>query len=148
MSFYDEMRAIADELRNIASPSELDQIRHQVTIRTRTWSGGARGLGTSSDSDFALPQKFRVDLMKVAEISTSGGLYEVGDVVVRHITPNVGTDSIGFTKAQLKPSVTSNAVELIYVISGPHAGTYRLVELRTWKNYSWELVLRRDTAQP
>lgn len=148
MSLHDDLLAVVDEVRNILSPSELDQIRHQVTIRTRTWSGGAKGLGTKSDSDLVLPQKFRVDRIHAAEVASSGGQYEMGDVKVLHITPADSTHSVGFTTAQLKPPITTDAVERIYLLTGEHGGEYALVELQNFKNYGWTLVLRRRDTTP
>ena len=148
MSFHDEMLAVVDEVRNILGPDDLDWTRHQLTVRTRTWSGGAKGLGTTSDSDLVLPQKFRVDRISAAEVASSGGQYEMGDVKVLHITPADATHSVGFTVDQLKPPITTDAVERIYLLVGPHGGEYGLVELQSFKNISWALILRRRTTTP
>ena len=148
MSLHDDLLAVVDEVRNVLSPTELDQIRHQVTIRTRTWSGGAKGIGTATDVDLVLPQKFRVDPMTIADVSGSGGNYEIGDIQVRHITPTNADHTVGFTPEQLDPTITTDAQEVLYVVTGPHAGEYALQDLRNFKNYSWTLVLRRRNTTP
>lgn len=147
MSFRDEILALVDNVRNIFLPSQLDLSPHQLTVRVRTWSGGVKGLGVASDSDTALPQKLKVMPLKAEEISSSGGIYEIGDIKVSRITPANVAHTTGLTVAQLKPTITTNNKERIYVLAGPHAGEYSLVELNNFKNFSWWLILRRR-SQP
>lgn len=109
-------------------------------------------LSAVSDSDLVLPQQYRIRQISQREIADSGGRYENGDVIVEHITPYDGV-SVGFTVAQLKPRVTSDAVERIYIISsddpaGGHTGEYDLRELRSWRALSFDLVLKRRENTP
>jgi hypothetical protein len=109
-------------------------------------------LDAVTDSDLVLPMNYRIRQLDQREIAQSGGTYENGDIIVEHITPFDGV-SVGYTVQQLKPTVTSNAVEVIYLITtddpaGGHTGQYRLRELRSWKAFSFDLVLYRRQDQP
>ncbi len=145
MSFRLGILAAVDAARSLAGPSGLDIRTNRVTVRTRTWSGGRLKLGTATDSDLELSPHFPVRYLSSHEVSSSAGEYEVGDIFVNHITPSNGA-GVGFTPAQLKPVVTANNVEIIYLITGEHAGEYGLVELRTYRPFTYQLVLRRRTV--
>ncbi len=158
MTLRNDLKAVADIVRGIAGPSILDQRPAQLTRRLRTWSGGFRGADAVpaqpqfTDVDLVIDQKFRIRQLSTREIANSGGQYEMGDIIVDHITPDF-TDPItsaagGYTEAQLKPTQTENGVELYYVVTGQHAGEYQCVELRSWRAYSYALVLRRRLTTP
>ena len=73
--------------------------------------------------------------------------YYVGDVIVDHITPSDGT--IGWTPQQLKPPITQgDKQERIYLLVGPHGGEYALVEIRTFRPFTYQLILRRRHTTP
>ncbi len=142
MSFRTSLLAVADAARTISGPTGLDIRTNQLTIRTRTWSGTYLHDGTSTDVDLVLPARYPVRRISAAEIASSGGEYEMGDIAVAHITPYDGV-SVGYTQAQLNPTVTSDNVEIRYVITGSHAGDYGLVECQTYRPFSYRLILRR-----
>ncbi len=139
--------AMIDAARSIAGPDGLDLRTNFLTIRTRTWSGSVIGDGTPTDSDLVLPKHYPVRYVTAAEIAVSGGQYEIGDIAVNHITPSNGA-GVGFTPTQLKPLVTEDNVELIYLITGAHAGEYVIRTLETYRPFSYRLVLSRSTATP
>lgn len=116
--------------------------RNQVTIRTRTWTGPSLHQGTSSDSDLQLPQQYPVRPLTQQEVDGSGGQFETGDILIDHITPSDGMGN-GWTTAQLAPQAASDNVEIIYVITGDHAGEYSLVAIKTFRSFTNQLVLRR-----
>lgn len=146
MSFLDDARKLADQARAYAS--DLTGIRtNSLTIRTRTWSGERLRQGDPTDVDLVLPARYPIRYLTSQEIFSADGRYETGDVLVRHITPSDGAGT-GYTPAQLNPTVTSNNVEIIYLLVGEHAGEYTLIECRTFKPFSYELVLRRRTTSP
>ncbi len=147
MSFRIGLLAVVDAARKIAGPAGLDIRTNQLTIRTRTWSGSILSQGTSSDSDLILPAIYPIRYVTAAEINMSGGQYEVGDIAVNHITPSNGA-GVGYTRAQLKPVVTTDNVELLYVITGEHAGEYIVKTLETYRPFSYRLVLSRSTETP
>lgn len=135
---------IAERARAFAS--NLTQIRtNQVTIRTRTWSGAKVRYGTSSDSDLVLPARYPVRDVSTMNTFTSGGFYELEDLLVDHITPFDG-GSVGYTPEQLHPVVTTDNVEVIYILSGPDAGHYSCVSLITTRPFTYQLVLRKYRA--
>ena len=147
MSFRTDLYELVDSVRSIAGPDVFDDTINQLTIRTRTWSGPRVGMGTSSDSDLVLPAYYPISLLESQRISSSAGLYEQGDILVDHITPSNGA-GVGYTEEQLAPTVSSDNVEVLYLISGDslgngHPGEYRCVECRTYEAFSSQLVLRR-----
>jgi hypothetical protein len=147
MSFRTDFYPLLDELRSLAGPSEFDIRLNQLTIRTRTWSGTIVGEGTSTDSDLVLPAHYPVRFMTAQEISSAAGEYEVSDLLVDHITPFDGV-SVGYTKDQLRPQPTSDNVEIIYILTGSHAGDYHCMEIRNYKAFTTQLVLRRRGETP
>lgn len=105
-----------------------------------------------ADVDLVLPQQYRIRQLATNEIVQSGGRYEMGDVIMEHITPWDGI-SVGFTVAQLKPPAKSNSVQIIYIVTsddvaGGHTGEYELRELRSWRPFSFDLVLKRRETTP
>lgn len=147
MSFRISMLPIVDSVRRIAGPDAFDIRLNQVTVRTRTWSGNVVGLGVSSDSDLVLPQRYPVREVTAQDISSSAGKYEVGDVLVDHITPSNGA-GVGFSRDQLDPVVTTDNVEIIHLLTGTHAGEYHLIDLRNYRSFTTQMVLRRRGTTP
>lgn len=147
MSFRTNLLATIDSIRAISGPSRFDIRTNALTIRTRTWSGTSIGDGTATDVDLVLPAIYPIRLVRASEVTSAAGRYELGDLIVRHITPSDG-NGVGYTPAQLKPVITTNNVEVIYLIVGAHAGEYSLVECRTYRPFSYELVLRRSASTP
>lgn len=147
MSFRLALLQLVEAARSISGPAGLDIRTNQLTIRKRTWSGARVRQGTSTDVDLVLPAHYPIRLVSEQELNSAAGQYEMGDILVDHITPSDG-DGVGYTPADLHPTVTTNNVELIYVINGAHAGEYSFVELRTFRPFTYQLVLRRSTRTP
>ncbi len=147
MSFRINLLEMVDRARSIAGPLGLDIRTNVLTIRTRTWSGSVLGEGSPSDSDLVLNPWYPIRYVTAAEIDVSGGQYEIGDISVNHITPSNGA-GVGYTPTQLKPLVTADNVELIYLITGAHGGEYVIKTLETYRPFSYRLVLSRSTATP
>src|SRR5258707_15075194 len=139
MTLRDNLRTVAEHVRSISGPAKLDQRASRLTIRSRVWSGGLKGSGTATDTDLAINQYYPIRQITTREIASSGGKFEEGDLIIRHITPYNGT--VGYTESQLKPVVTSMGTEIIYVITGQHSGNYAEIELQSVRNYSYNLVL-------
>jgi len=138
---------MVDRARSIAGPTGLDIRTNTLTIRTRTWSGSSLGEGTATDSDLVLAPHYPIRYITAAEVLSSGGQYEIGDLAVNHITPSNGA-GVGYTPAQLKPVVLTDNVEVIYLIVGAHGGEYVLKTLETYRPFSFRLVLSRSTVTP
>ncbi len=153
---------MVDELRDLRSPSELDQETTQITIRTRTWSEGRRDKGKPHDVDVVLPQRYKVVEMATREIAGSGGRYSAGDLKV-HVTPQYDTGQVGsafetggFTVAQLAPQPKKNGIEIFYVLCGTLTagvragvnGLYRRIDVMSHRAYRTSLILRRVNTTP
>lgn len=147
MSFRLSLLAMIDAARSIAGPTGLDIRTNTLTIRTRTWSGTQLGEGTATDSDLVLAAHYPIRYITAAEINSSGGQYEIGDIAVNHITPFNGVNA-GYTPAQLKPVITVDNVELIYLVVGSHGGEYVIKTLEAYRPFSYRLVLSRSTVTP
>ncbi len=145
MSLRTSLLPVVEACRAIAGSTGLDIRTSQLTIRTRTWSGGRAGSGISTDSDLALPQRYKVSHLTAREVASSGGRYEMEDVRVGPITPAGG--GVGYTVDQLKPA-GADGVEILYVLSGAVAGEYAIVHLHTERPFRYEIVLRRRRRTP
>lgn len=146
-AFRNNLLAIAEKARSIAGPLGLDIRTNRLVIRTRTWSGDVVHQGTPTDSDLVLPGHYPIRYVAAAEVASSGGTYEIGDISVNHITPSNGA-GVGYTPTQLKPPITEDNVELIYLVIGEHGGEYVLRTLETYRPFSYRLVLSRSTVTP
>ena len=154
-SFRQDMLGVAADLRTLTGPDPGFDVRpYQLTIRTRIWSGGLRGKGNYVDTNFVVPQIVKMRRLKQEEIANSGGKYEMGDILFEPFTPAYPANALtgqpagGFTEAQLAPRATANGTEIIYIVTGQHAGEYSLIELRSDKSFRFGLVLRRSRTSP
>lgn len=105
-----------------------------------------------TDVDLVLPRHYRIRQVSSQEIASTGGRYEAGDLIVEHITPSDGMGN-GFTPLQLKPRPATNATEVIYLITSSLDtdgidGEYSLRELRSWRPFTFDLVLKRTERTP
>ena len=94
------------------------------------------------------------------EVTESGGLYELGDVVCGPITPRyTAPDGSlgGFVEAQIAPAQFGSGVpagtEIVYRLAQQSGATgiegdYELVRFRRDKTLRFELVLRRRLDTP
>jgi hypothetical protein len=146
MSLRTELLPVVDDLRGLAGPDGFDVRTSQLTIRTRSWSGGKRGIGPKTDSDFPLPQKYKIRELTMREVAGSGGHFEMEDVRVGPITP-LDVDGGGYTIEQLAPDGRTG-IETIYVISGDLSGEYTRIDFDRTKPFSWYLTLRRRRTTP
>lgn len=140
---------VADILRSLTGPNTFDVRPTQLTIRTRTYIGGRRSSqGAHIDTDLVIPAIYKVRQIKTNEVAQSGGLFEMGDVVVGPITPK--GDTLGWTEAQLQPKSTSDGVDYIYILTGNagHAGEYSRVHFESTRPFSYFLFLRRRNTTP
>jgi hypothetical protein len=149
---------VFDRLRALAGPTHFDLRTTSVAIVSRTWAGGFKdadpplpGGAASSDTVLSLLPIYEVRQLTTREVSGSGGRYEFGDVKVGPVTPSfVARDGTpgGVTESDLKPDVTTDAVEIIYRLVGAHGGEYALVSLDSTKPFGYEIVLRRRATTP
>ena len=151
MPLRNALLQMSARVRALAGPERMDQRPHRLSILTRTWSGGYKGAGEASESAVHLPQHFIVRQVSTRQVASSGGLFELGDVIVEGITPEyVDRDGVlrGFSPLVLSPVVTTSGVEVVYRIIGPHEGDYQLVEIQSWRPYGYAIVLRRRSDSP
>lgn len=150
MSLRSSALKTANILRGLASKPAIDIYTTIVTIRTRSWTGGRIGAaGGYVDEDLVLLPRPRVREINQREIAGSGGRYQAGDVRVGPITPaHPENPGVGYTETQLAPDVTTNGVEILYVLEGGVTGEYRRVDLETDRAFSYTLILRRKRSTP
>lgn len=89
--------------------------RYAVTVRTRTWSGGAPGAGTATNADRVLSPTPRVRAVSPREVAASGGTFEAGDYRIDKITPAYAGG--GYTPSQLVP-VPAGDQDVVVVLAG------------------------------
>ena len=146
MSFRHTFIPLRDKLLRLTEPAKFDVRPNKLIIRTRTWKGGRVGAdGGYTDRDLVIPQRYRIEHVSAREVASSGGRYEMGDMKVCGVSPAYAGG--GFTPGQLKPG-GSRGVEVIYVIVGPSAGEYQLVQLHTEGTFSYDLVIRLTRRTP
>lgn len=149
--------AAIDQVRSIRQPSVFNVVPSQLTIQRRVWPGGKLGaLGAASaptvTTIVTVPQYYPFKLVQPKEIAGSGGRYERAKLKVGPITPAFPAGpwgpAGGFTQAQLVPSAASSAEEIIYLVTGNHAGEYDLVDLTDDKATAWTLTIVRRRTTP
>lgn len=145
MSLRTALLPIVETCRALAGSTSLDIRTTQLTIRTRTWSGGRAGVGTPTDNDLVLPQRYKVIQLSAKDVASSGGRYEMEDLKVGPITP--AQSGSGYTLAQLLPT-GADGVEILYVLTGVTAGEYVLVQSNSTRPFRYELILRRRRRTP
>jgi hypothetical protein len=151
------MLPVFDRLRAKTGPNGFDIRPTALTVVTRRWTSGTVGvdpedLGTPgfTDSRLELPAVYKVRQVTTREIASSGGRYETGSVRVGPITPSYAAASGaqgGVSEAQLKPAGDAGT-EVVYVLSGAHAGEYALVGLESSAPFGWWIVLSRRETTP
>jgi hypothetical protein len=146
MSLRTDMLVVADDLRSLRSPSNFDVALHQLTVRTRTWSG-APGVSASVDSDLVLHQYYPVKSLSAREVAASGGRYREGDMKMMGITPSNGA-GVGYTEQELRPAPTEPNIQVLYLLLGPMGGEYALLDADFSQAFSYEFVLRRMETTP
>jgi len=93
-----------------------------------------------------LPKQYKVTNLTSKEIASSGGRFEDGAIRFGPVTPDFGTG--GYTPAMLKPTVTTDDTQIIYLLTGQVAGEYALAQLQTTKPFSYVLFLNRKRTTP
>ncbi len=139
------MLPLADRVRAKAGPTRWDVRTNALTIRRRTWSGLPGAVGSvPTDVDLAVTPRPKIRELSLREVSGSGGRFEAGDLRVGPFTPAYAVPTTGgYTPEQLKPTTTSPNVEALYIVTGPNAGTYSLVDLDTSRPTQYTMTVRR-----
>lgn len=120
--------------------------RHAVTIRLRTWSGGAPGIGTATNTDLAITPRPKVKALSPREIASSGGTFTDGDLRIAPIPPqHVGG---GFTPAQLQPAPAANQDVVVVLVDDQQTTLATIVVADFSKPFRYELVVRPRRETP
>lgn len=142
----DALTAVVDQVRR----SILPPLRTTaVSVRTRTWSGAIVGDGTSSDSDAALPSYVKVRELTQAEVASSGGKFEMGDIKIGPMTPPyTSSGGGGVPLSVIDPDANAPNVETLYVLSGRINGLYRRRNDTRSRPFRTEIIARRVHQTP
>ena len=134
---------MVDRLRALRGPTGFDIETIALTIIVQTWPGGFRGSGTAVvNSTLALQQRYKIRQPSMKEISSLGGEFRDGIIVVDPITPSyTGTVSGGYTPAQLFPIVTANGQEVIYRLTGDTTGDFGRLTFEAVRPFRYKLFL-------
>lgn len=151
MSFRQNVLAALASIRAIPGPTGLDLRVTSVTVRTRTWSGGRRGVGTPTDSDLVITPRPKVRKVTLRESNASGGKWGIDDVIVDGIQPQT-PGGVGFTRAQIAPEETVDGIEIIYVLASEDSqgfnGNFRRKYAASDRPFRHTLVLERGLDTP
>lgn len=160
MGVRDAILYALDKTRAVTGPAYVDIRPTSISVITRVWSEGQRGAGYSTDTTLTLPSFVKIRHVTQREIAASGGLYEMGDVIVGAITPRYTAPDAstgGFTELQVAPSTVGaglpEGTEIIYRLAQQSGATgivgdYALVQFRRDRTYRFELVIRRRQDTP
>lgn len=161
MTFGDDLLEIVDDGRSILGPDDLDLRPTRVSVIVQRWSDGSRGEGYAtvlSKLDFPNYTKVRnvTQMSQFREMAGSGGIFELGDLVVGPVTPQfVDAQGVtrGFVETDLAPVVADQATEVIYRLTaqGPGAGItgdYHRLHLQRDRRLRFLLVVGRDRTTP
>ena len=135
----------------------LDLAPIRISVITRQWAGGRRGVGPSGDTVLQLPNWIVVQEITEQEVEQSGGRFETGDIRVGPIRPYFTTVSCngvpgtpgGFTSEQLVPKQPTEATDVFYRAQQAHGlgtglnGDYSLYRFHTDDPLAFYMVLRR-----
>lgn len=145
MALRDSLLPVFESTRELMD--NLGLRTNALTIEVRTWPGppGARGTSATTTATRAITPPPRVRTLSTHDVASSGGRYEDGDLRADKITPKWASG--GYEPAELRPTVTKNQ-EVVYVITGPNAGDYHLIDLGTDRNFGYSLVLRKQRNTP
>lgn len=138
MSLRSELVSVVDAGRQLAADLGLRQ--RSVIVRTRTWSGGRPGSGTTTDVDVTLTPPPKVAEPPSRLVGDTVGMYESGDLIVSRISRTVAETAL--------QEPTTAGQERIWLVANladadPTPRQYRLVAAPTLRNFGWEVTLRR-----
>lgn len=154
MTLRDELLLTVDAARAIAGSTQLDQRPTSVTVRLRTWFGGAVDAdGGFNDDDLILPQRFTVKIMSagdVMRVTGDAGSYQPGEWVSVAITPPF--PGCGYTLEDLIPGDQPQGTEVLYVLSSNERpsginGVFRRVGDWQHRAYRITLFLKRSNRE-
>lgn len=143
MSIRTKLLPVVDKLRALRGPGKFDIETIALTIIVQTWDGGFRGSGNVTvNSTLALPQRYKIRQPSMKEISSLGGEFRDGIIVVDPITPAyTGLGGGGYTPAQLFPIVTANGQEVIYRLTGDTSGDFGRLTFEAVRPFRYKLFL-------
>lgn len=146
----DKLKQRLQKIRGI--PVTMGLRPNAVSVITRTWASGRVGNGTFDDGvPLVLSPTPKVREMSTREIASSGGRYEMGDLVVGPITPSyTGPPAGGYSVDQVAPKVSPDqtGVEVIYLVTGSDAGEYSRISLNSDFALHYTLTIRRSNRTP
>jgi hypothetical protein len=136
MSLRDDLIPVVDEIREDVIDGVAGLRLYTVTVRTRTWSGGAPGRGTATNVDITLSPKPKVSDPSPRMVYGQQGAFEEGDRIVSKI-------SATYTAAQLR-GTPANGAEIFWLIGSDE---YKVVGEPQVGYLGWTVHLRRRHRQ-
>lgn len=131
----DELQDVVDEARGMVD--ELGFRPFAVTVRTRTWSGGELGRGTSTDVDVLLDPAPKVEGLSGRYAFATPGRFADGDLMVTRI-------SRSYDEADLGGGPPAAGVEVTWQVDdGDNVEEYVLAEPPEKRPLEWRCHLRR-----
>lgn len=147
MTVRDNVLVPLDAARGIIAGLGLR--RYTVTVRTRTWSGGAPGAGVATHSDVVLSPTPRVREVSARQIAGSGGTYEAGDFRVDKITPAfAGPPAGGYTPAQLNPVPAANQDVVVVLVGDDGTKVCTIIDAPADRAFGYSLTVRPRRETP
>lgn len=118
-----------------------------LSMVVRTWTGrpGTSGSTYTDSTPLVIYPVPRIRAMGEDDVASSGGKYQDGDLRVDRLSPKHATG--GYEVTDLRPIVAENE-QIVYLVTGPNEGEFKLVDIETTHNFEYVLTLRRTRGTP
>lgn len=149
MSLRDDLLPLLDDSRALLAELEVGPNRlTDVSLRTKTWSGGAPGLGTEVVTTTpltldAVGHRVKVSIISSHDVISSGGKYQDGDYRIGPFTPAYAGG--GRDPGYFEPPADGAPRDVHVILNGPGLDSVicKIIDTSTDKTFRYMFTVRR-----